>query len=364
MRDGGGVPSDFVNVWAAGRMALAGHAVLVYDWPAHKLVEESAVGHGFDGYFGWHYPPTFLFVAAALSLIPYADRVGHLDLRHLSRLPRGDPHHHRGSRWLFPRRRVPRGAGKLHRRPERIPHRRAHRRRAHFDRAATGVSWRPYRAADLQASSRLVVSDRAHCRRALARVRHRHGRCGADGGRARGSPSAARAGMPSSPASATRRRRFFPTAGRIGASCKPRFGLTRTLGGSETLAWTMQIAVALIAAVGVAIVWRSRAGRTDQGRGARVGSVAGDAISLHVRPRRAGGAAGVSLPSRLRARFLRNEAARDRCRLPLISLSLHQVAGRVRRHRHRGRTDRPARVRAAERRGMSAHEAAPAPRRA
>ena len=44
MRDGGGVPSDFVNVWAAGRMALAGHAASVYDWPAHKLVEESLSG--------------------------------------------------------------------------------------------------------------------------------------------------------------------------------------------------------------------------------------------------------------------------------------------------------------------------------
>jgi glycosyl transferase family 87 len=71
-RNGGGVASDFVNVWAAGRMALAGHAASVYDWPAHKLVEESAVGHPFDGYFGWHYPPTFLFVAVVLSLIPYA----------------------------------------------------------------------------------------------------------------------------------------------------------------------------------------------------------------------------------------------------------------------------------------------------
>jgi arabinofuranan 3-O-arabinosyltransferase len=70
--DGSGVPSDFVNVWAAGRMVLAGHPVSVYDWPAHKLVEESAIGHAFDGYFGWHYPPTFLFVAAALSLLPYA----------------------------------------------------------------------------------------------------------------------------------------------------------------------------------------------------------------------------------------------------------------------------------------------------
>jgi hypothetical protein len=70
--DGSGVQSDFVNVWAAGRLALAGHAAAAYDWPAHKLVEESAVGHPFDGYFGWHYPPTFLLVAAALSLLPYA----------------------------------------------------------------------------------------------------------------------------------------------------------------------------------------------------------------------------------------------------------------------------------------------------
>ncbi|MGD0419967.1 MAG: glycosyltransferase family 87 protein [Xanthobacteraceae bacterium] len=69
---GGGVPSDFVNVWAAGRLVLEGHPAAVYDWRAHKLVEEAAVGHAFGGYFGWHYPPTFLFVAAALSLLTYA----------------------------------------------------------------------------------------------------------------------------------------------------------------------------------------------------------------------------------------------------------------------------------------------------
>jgi arabinofuranan 3-O-arabinosyltransferase len=70
--NGSGIESDFVNVWAAGRLALAGHAAAAYDWPTHKLMEEVAVGHAFDGYFGWHYPPTFLFVAAALSLLPYA----------------------------------------------------------------------------------------------------------------------------------------------------------------------------------------------------------------------------------------------------------------------------------------------------
>jgi arabinofuranan 3-O-arabinosyltransferase len=70
--NGSGIESDFVNVWAAGKLAVAGHAAAAYDWPTHKLMEETAVGHAFDGYFGWHYPPTFLFVAAALSVLPYA----------------------------------------------------------------------------------------------------------------------------------------------------------------------------------------------------------------------------------------------------------------------------------------------------
>jgi hypothetical protein len=37
------------------------------------------------------------------------------------------------------------------------------------------------------------------------------------------------------------------------------FGLTRTLGGSEILAWSVQTAVALAAAAAVALLWRSRA---------------------------------------------------------------------------------------------------------
>jgi arabinofuranan 3-O-arabinosyltransferase len=37
------------------------------------------------------------------------------------------------------------------------------------------------------------------------------------------------------------------------------FGLMRALGGSETLAWIVQIVVALIAAGGIAVLWRSRA---------------------------------------------------------------------------------------------------------
>jgi len=66
----GGGPTDFVTIWAAGRMALAGHAAAAYDWPSLKAIDESAVGP-FNGYLGWPYPPTFLFVAAGLALMPY-----------------------------------------------------------------------------------------------------------------------------------------------------------------------------------------------------------------------------------------------------------------------------------------------------
>ncbi len=69
--DGKGIASDFVNVWAAGKLALQGTPALAYDWPIHKTIEDLAVGHSFAGYFGWHYPPMFLFAAAALAALPY-----------------------------------------------------------------------------------------------------------------------------------------------------------------------------------------------------------------------------------------------------------------------------------------------------
>src|SRR5271169_51839 len=69
--DGGGVPNDFVDVWAAGRLVLQGNPAAVYDWPTHKAMEVVALGHPFDGYFGWHYPPTYLPVAALLAKMSY-----------------------------------------------------------------------------------------------------------------------------------------------------------------------------------------------------------------------------------------------------------------------------------------------------
>ena len=67
-----GVPTDFVNVWAAGRMVLEGHPALAYDWDLEKQVELALLKQDFIGYFAWHYPPPFLFVASFLAQFPYA----------------------------------------------------------------------------------------------------------------------------------------------------------------------------------------------------------------------------------------------------------------------------------------------------
>lgn len=69
--DGRGIPIDFVNVFAAGRLVLEGHPALAYDWDLQKQVELAVLRQGFAGYFAWHYPPPFLFVAALLAQFPY-----------------------------------------------------------------------------------------------------------------------------------------------------------------------------------------------------------------------------------------------------------------------------------------------------
>jgi len=67
-----GIPTDFVNVWAAGRLALDGQPAQAWDWGIQKQVEVALLGRNFTGYFAWHYPPPFLFIAALLAQFPYA----------------------------------------------------------------------------------------------------------------------------------------------------------------------------------------------------------------------------------------------------------------------------------------------------
>ncbi len=66
-----GIPTDFVNVWSAGRLALQGHAADAYDWAIQKQLQIAILGQTYPGNFAWHYPPPFLFVAAVLASFPY-----------------------------------------------------------------------------------------------------------------------------------------------------------------------------------------------------------------------------------------------------------------------------------------------------
>ena len=67
-----GFPTDFVNVWSAGRLVLEGHAAQAYDWDIQKQVQIAVLGQSYPGNFAWHYPPPFLFVATLLAHFPYA----------------------------------------------------------------------------------------------------------------------------------------------------------------------------------------------------------------------------------------------------------------------------------------------------
>ncbi len=64
------IGTDFSNVYAAGILALHGEADAAYDWPSEHAVEQSLFGQD-TPFFGWHYPPQFLMIAAVLALAPY-----------------------------------------------------------------------------------------------------------------------------------------------------------------------------------------------------------------------------------------------------------------------------------------------------
>jgi hypothetical protein len=66
-----GIPTDFVNVWSAGKLVLDGHPAQAYDWDVQKQVQVAVLGQSYQGNFAWHYPPPFLFVASLLAHFPY-----------------------------------------------------------------------------------------------------------------------------------------------------------------------------------------------------------------------------------------------------------------------------------------------------
>jgi hypothetical protein len=71
--DGHLIPTDFVNVWAAGRLALDGYPAHAWDWVIHKQVQVAMLGRDYPGDYAWHYPPPFLFIAMVLAQFSYTN---------------------------------------------------------------------------------------------------------------------------------------------------------------------------------------------------------------------------------------------------------------------------------------------------
>ena len=62
--------TDFSNVYAAGTYVNEGNAAAAFD-PVQQFAREQSIFGDDTQFYGWHYPPFFLFVAAPLALMPY-----------------------------------------------------------------------------------------------------------------------------------------------------------------------------------------------------------------------------------------------------------------------------------------------------
>ena len=64
------IGTDFSNVYAAGTYVLEGNFQAPFD-SVQQYAREQAIFGAATQFYGWHYPPYFLFVAAALAWMPY-----------------------------------------------------------------------------------------------------------------------------------------------------------------------------------------------------------------------------------------------------------------------------------------------------
>src|SRR6185312_905464 len=62
--------TDFSNVYAAGTYVLDGQPTAPFDPPRQRARERAIFGDATQ-FYGWHYPPFFLGVAALLATMPY-----------------------------------------------------------------------------------------------------------------------------------------------------------------------------------------------------------------------------------------------------------------------------------------------------
>ena len=63
--------TDFSDVYAAGWMANHARAAAAWVWPDHYAVQQALHHSRTVPFYGWHYPPPFLLLAAPLARLPY-----------------------------------------------------------------------------------------------------------------------------------------------------------------------------------------------------------------------------------------------------------------------------------------------------
>src|ERR687895_885051 len=64
------IGTDFSNIYAAGTYVLQGRPEAPFDSATQHAREKEIFGAA-TPFYGWHYPPFFLFIAALLALLPY-----------------------------------------------------------------------------------------------------------------------------------------------------------------------------------------------------------------------------------------------------------------------------------------------------
>ena len=74
-RNGKPIGTDFSNIYAAGRLTLEGKPADAYDPALQHAAEQRVFGRDVP-FYGWHYPPFFLGIAALVATVPYGWGLG------------------------------------------------------------------------------------------------------------------------------------------------------------------------------------------------------------------------------------------------------------------------------------------------
>ena len=73
IRDALGRPigTDFANIWSSGQLVLQGRPQAAFDPAIQRPFQQHLLALSPGLFYGWHYPPMFLGVAALLATLPY-----------------------------------------------------------------------------------------------------------------------------------------------------------------------------------------------------------------------------------------------------------------------------------------------------